>query len=203
LLDKWLFVKGVFTLAVIPILTALIPVIFLQILPSFGIFLLDRTVVIVVVLYPIIFYIYWVLQRVTYSDLDVLDKVTIPGAPENIVKLLKTTTRGTNRLVNVEIISTLAKRNLAQSRLIEKVRAKGINLTDTRIIEYLHTLENCNIVESQKAYTREYSLTDVGKWCHQAAKVCFPGRQFWFIVRYYLRHKKLHSYPGTENKEND
>jgi len=154
----------------------------------------------VVVLYPIIFYVYWVLQRVTYSDLDVLDKVTIPGAPENIVKLLKTTTRGTNRLVNVEIISTLAKRNLAQSRLIEKVRAKGINLTDTRIIEYLHTLEDCKIVESQKAYKREYSLTDVGKWCHQASKVCFPGRQFWFIVRYYLGYKKLLSYPGTENK---
>lgn len=158
-------------------------------------------VVMVVVLYPIIFYVYWVLQRVTYSDLDVLDKVTIPEAPENIVKLLKTTTRGTNRLVNVEIISALAKRNLAQSRLVEKVKAKGINLTDTRIIEYLHALQSCNIVESQKAYKREYSLTDVGKWCHQAAKVCFPGRQFWFIVRYYLGHKKLHSYPGTENKE--
>lgn len=201
MLDKWLFVKGVFTLAVIPILTALIPVVFLQILPSFGIFLLDRMVVMVVVLYPIIFYVYWVLQRVTYSDLDVLDKVTIPEAPENIVKLLKTTTRGTNRLVNVEIISALAKRNLAQSRLVEKVKAKGINLTDTRIIEYLHALQSCNIVESQKAYKREYSLTDVGKWCHQAAKVCFPGRQFWFIVRYYLGHKKLHSYPGTENKE--
>ncbi|MCJ7719257.1 hypothetical protein MUO69_04940 [Candidatus Bathyarchaeota archaeon] len=199
--DKWLFVKGVFILAAIPILTALIPAIFLYILPSFGILLLDRTVVMVVVLYPIIFYAYWVLQRVTYSDLDVLDKVTIPEAPENVVKLLKTTTRGTNRLVNVEIIYALTKRNLAQSRLAEQVQAKGINLTDTRIIEYLHELESCNIIESQKAYKREYSLTDAGKWCHQAAKVCFPGRQFWFIVRYYLGHKKLPPYLGRENKE--
>jgi predicted transcriptional regulator len=196
-----MFIKGVLMLAGIPALIVMILIVFLGILPSLGILLLDRTLVIVVVLYPAVIYAYLMIQKVAYSDLDILDKVTIPGAPEGIVSLLKTTTRGTNRLVNVEIISTLGYRNLVQNRLIDEVKKKGISLTATRIIEYLEELEHHDILESQKAYKREYSLTETGKWCCQVVKVCFPRRQFWFIIRYNLAYQKISIYPKASNRE--
>lgn len=175
----------------IPVLIISILILFLILLPSMGIFQLDRNLVIVIVLYAGIFYAILILQKVTYSDLNVIDMVTVPGAPEKIENLLKDMTRGANRLVNVEIILTLAERELVQNRLIAEVQEKHIRLTDTQIIKYLRTLEANGILQSKKAYTREYSLTETGKWCYRTVKICFPRRQFWFIIRHYLGYMKI------------
>lgn len=201
--DKTVLVKGILMLLIVPILSVLVPFIFLYFLPSLGIFLLDPTLVLAIVFYTLILFVYWLFQKVSYSEFDVIDKVEIPNIPEDIEKILKTRTRGTNYLANIEIISSLAKRNLPQSRLIEQIQDKGIKLTSTQLIKYLRGLENSGIINSKKGYKREYYLTDEGKWCYGAVKKCFPKRQFWFIVRHYLGYRKLPSFPETTKEKTE
>jgi predicted transcriptional regulator len=141
-------------------------------------------------------------QKISYADLDILEMITIPNAPKEIEDSLKSRTRGTNRLVTVVILSCLGQKIRAryQSSLVKRVQKSGINLTPTRIIEYLTELEKSNIVKSKKAYTREYSLTEKGKWCYKAVTTCFPKRQFWFITRHYLAYRNLPPFP-VDTKE--
>jgi len=194
------FLKGVLFLTLIPSLLVLVCFVFLYLLPSFGIVLISPLQVYVVVFYTLLVYSYALLFReVSYSDLDVLESVVIPQAPRNIVRMLKTTTRGTNRLVNVQIISSLGKkRNLIQSRLVEHVEKGGVKLTSPQIISYISKLERLGIIASKKAYRREYSLTEKGRWCYKAVRKCFPRRSFWFIVRHYLGYRNLSPFPDTE-----
>lgn len=194
--DTILFFKGVLWLSLIPILVVIVVFLFLYLLPLFGIFLLDPITVFVIILYPLIIHIGLLYQKVPYSDLDVLDKVTISQAPKEIRNMLVTRTRGTNRLINVEIISSLRKKSLIQSEIAKKVQKRGIILSPTQINKYLSELENVDIIRSQKGvYKREYSLTEKGRWCNNAIKKCFPRRQFWFIVRHYLGYRTLPPFP--------
>lgn len=192
------FIKGILWLFFIPTFVMTVAFLFVYLLPSFGIFLLPPIAIIIIVAYPLAFHIVALYLKVPYSDLDVLDRVMIPQAPKEIERMLKTRTRGTNRLVNVEIISSLGEKTLVQSRLVERVQKRGIDLTQTRIIECLSYLRRLDIVYSYKGqYTRQWAPTEKGKWCYKAVRQCFPKRQFWFIVRHYLGYKTLPPFPET------
>ena len=184
--NKTLFLKGIALLSLVPIL-----------LVAFGLFFQSLTIFIVL-LYTLVIYILLMFLKVPYSDLDTLDQVIIPGSPEEIAKFLKARTRFSNRLINVEIILALGKRSLIQSKIAERIRKRGIELTPPQINKYLSDMERLRVVQSEKGiYKRTYSLTEKGKWCHKAIKKCFPRRQFWFIIRHYLDIKKLPPYPET------
>jgi hypothetical protein len=144
---------------------------------------------------------FFLLLKVSYSDQDTLDKVEIPNVPRQVETLLKTMTRGASYPISSEIILNLGKRHRDQSKLIKKIQDRGIGLTPTQIIKYFSKLERANIIASKKAYTREYYLTDEGKWCYNAVKKCLPKRQFWFIFRHYLRRRELPPYPETSKGE--
>lgn len=199
----------VVNLVLFPLLMVLIPIIFLYVLPSIGISILYPIPILILVidLYTLIFYIMALLQRVVYSDLKVLDMVVIPNAPREIKNTLKKTTSKTYQLINVELISCLcahAKKPLIQSKIVKQVQGKGVDLTSTQIIKYLKNLEKMGIIRSLKGmYKREYNLTEIGKWCCKAVKVCFPRRQFWFIIRHYLGHRSLPPYPEANVRANN
>ena len=61
---------------------------------------------------------------------------------------------------------------------------RGIEYSQPAIEKYLADLENAGIVESKKAYKKEYHLTDKGKWCFLAVEKCFPNRYLFFIIRH-------------------
>lgn len=193
--ERGLLLKGVLWLFGVPILTAIFTFLFLYVGPSWGIPPLPLIAVVPIVLQSLTLFILSLYLGVSYSDLDTRDMVVVPNAPRQIAKLLKETTRGTNRLINVEIISVLGRRPLIQSRVVECVQKKGINLTSTRIIEYLSKLEKLGIIHSEKGYKRTYSLTKKGKWCREAIRECFPRTNLWFIIRYYLGIRRLPTFP--------
>lgn len=191
-----LLFKGILWLSLAPILVVVFALVSFRLLPLFRIFVLPLTTVIPIILYTFVIYIFLLSLKVPYADLDILDSVRIPQAPKEISSLLKKTTRGTNRLINVELISVLGKKPLIQSRIVERTQKRGINLSSTQIIGYLSELETKSIIHSKKGtYEREYSLTKKGKWCYEAVKECFPKRQFWFIIRHYLGVRKLPPFP--------
>lgn len=203
-----LFVRGILMLLSVPAIVVLLAILLMH--PPFyralGIYPLPSIAVMVLLLYPTVVYVQWLYDRVHYSDLDVLDMVVVPEAPAGIVDSLKTGTRGTNRLVNVEIILCLgkkssAKRPIDQTTVVKLVQRKGVKLTHTRIIQYLRQLEELHIVRSEKGYKRNYYLTESGKWCHEAAKKCFPRRQFWFIIRHYLGRRKVPPFPKNQRSQ--
>lgn len=195
--NKILFLKGIGLLSSVPILLVVFGYLSLYLLPALRIFLLPPTIILTIVLYTLIFYVSLLCMKVSYSDSNVLDRVVMSPAPEEIASLLKAQTRGTNRLINVEIISTLGRKRLSQTDFVKRIQKGGINLTSTQIIKYLSKLERLKIVQFRKGYKKTYSLTERGKWCHKAVKKCFPRRQFWFIIRHYLDMKKLPPYPET------
>lgn len=194
--DRALLFKGILWLSLAPSLVAIFALVSFRLLPLFRIFVLPPTTVIPIILYTLVIYILLLSLKVPYSDLDTLDRVVIPQAPKEISNLLKKTTRGTNHLINVELISVLGKKPLIQSRIVERTQKRRIKLSSTQIIDYLSKLVTRSIIHSKKGvYEREYSLTKKGKWCYEAVRECFPKRHFWFIIRHYLGVRKLPSFP--------
>lgn len=126
-------------------------------------------------------------QKNAYSDSEVLDRVTIPNAPE-AEELLKRRTRGIYRLINVDLILALgAKKKLDQTGLVKSIKKLGYNLSDPAIIKYISELEAAHVFASIKGqYRVEYSLTEKGEWYYKVAKKYFPKRFFFFVIRHYL-----------------
>jgi predicted transcriptional regulator len=194
------FAKTLFYLLVVPVLIVLIPLVFSVALPFFGISVLNLPVVIVLVLYPIAFYLMWLLLKVPYSDTTVLDRITIPNAPEEIEEQLKTLSK--NHLVNVDIILILgnSNKNLNQTEIVDQLHEMSVDLTATRIREILKVLEDkkLGLISSLKGtHERDYKLTNKGEWCYSAIKIVFPKRNIWFIIRHQLGIKKLPQFPET------
>ena len=184
-------------------LFVILPFLLLYLLPALGIHLPFSTVL-AIIIYPLVIFTFLLYLPVRYSDSDVLDRVTIPNASEEMDKMLKTTTRGTNRLVNVEIISVLGrKKSLIQSELVGLVIERGVKLTPTQIIKYLSELDKMSVIHSEKAYKRKYSLTKKGQWCYEAIGKTFPKRQFWFIIRHYLGIRDLPEFPVSNIGEEE
>lgn len=199
--DKALFLKGIFLLFWGPIVVEIFAFVFLYLLPLFRIFFLTPSNVLLLALFIIGYYSYSLFSEVPYSNQDI-EKVVIPQAPKEIANLLKKTTRHTNRLINVEIISVLGKKSLIQSRIVERTRKRGINRSSTQIIGYLSKLQTMGIIHSRKGgYEREYSLTEKGNWCYKAVKECFPRKHFWFIIRHYLGSRRLERFPEATSDQ--
>jgi hypothetical protein len=154
----------------------------------------------VMVLFSLVLYFAVLLQDNAYTDSEVLDLVQIPNARDEIEELLKTRTRGTNRLINSALISILGeKKTLHQSDFGKYLKKFDIDLSQPAVNTYLSRLETAGILVSTKGiYTIEYSLTKKGQWCYDAVKKCFPKRFFFFIIRHYLGFRNLPPFPNGE-----
>lgn len=200
--DKKLLLRGVYQLCYFPIIVGIVAFLFLYLFPLFGLFLLPRIAVFVVIIYSLLFYGIILIQKVSYSDLNVLEEVVIPNAPKDVRKLLLQRTRGTNRLINVIILSSIGKKTVIQSDIVKRVQKRDVSLSHTQINKYLSALEEAGMMRSQKGgYTREYCLTEKGKWCLEAIKKCLPKRQVWFIIRHYFQCRKLRPFPETTEEK--
>lgn len=185
--------KGILYIALIPVLLSVLVIVVLH----FS--LLEVPVLFVIVAYPSALYLLYLLHKNSYSDLEVLDRVDIPNAPSEITSLLKTQlTKGTNRLVNVALVTILWKKKLSQTDVTKQLNNYcNTDYSIPAITKYLSDLENAHIIKrAEGAYKIEYSLTPKGEWCYEAVKKCFPKRFFLFVVRHYLGRKKLPPYPN-------
>lgn len=191
--------KGLSKLLVVPVLIAVLTLIIVLLLPSlesYGVTLL--TVFFGVVAYPSFIYLAWLFSKVRYSDTEVLDKIVIYGAPEEVVNQLKTISK--NRLVNVHIILFLGSinRKPIQSEIVRHLKKIRIALTATRIREILQDLEKLNLITSSKpTYERKYRLTKKGNWCFIVSKYHFPKRNGLFVLRNEILQKKFSPFPET------
>lgn len=166
--------------------------------------LFDKMIFLVIALFSSVLYVAVLLQDNAYTDSEVLDLVQIPNARKEIEDLLKTRTRGTNRLINSALISILGeKKKLHQSDFGKYLKKFDIDLTQPAVNNYLSRLEAAEILVSTKGiYTIEYSLTRKGQWCYDAVKKCFPKRYFFFIIRHYLAFRNLSPFPNDELLKN-
>jgi hypothetical protein len=182
-------IKGITYIFLVPAILTIMTVVFL-VFP-----ILNISNFLIIDFYSISIYITRLSVKNRYSDAEVVDKIVIPNAPTEIDELLKKKTR-TYRLINVNLIDVLGKRKkLSQSDLVDEMKKRRIELSQPAIEKYLSELEAAGIVESKKAYKKEYHLTDKGKWCYLAVDKCFPNRYFFFVVRHYLGRRKLPPYP--------
>jgi predicted transcriptional regulator len=188
-MDNSLVVKGIIYLALTPAL------LFAVIVFSLVFSLLSIGNLLIIVTETLAIYFILLARKTPYTDSEIMDKVQIPNAPAEIDELLKKKTR-TNRLINANLILVLGrKRKLSQSDLVEQMKKIGIEYSQPAIEEYLSDLEVAGILESKKAYKKEYHLTPKGEWCYQAIKKCFPTRFMFFVIRHYLGKRKLPAYP--------
>jgi hypothetical protein len=132
-------------------------------------------------------------------------KVQIPGAPENVQRLLKTTSlRG--ELIYVFLISVFeGGEKLSQQALVDGVRQRceGRPLTYQSVrATYIKRLAALHLIEASER-TREYgfNLTAQGRWCAEAVRICFPKTNFGYLKRHYLKLRKLEPYPLTNAQE--
>jgi predicted transcriptional regulator len=179
-------IKGLIYLGLVPALLIILTIFYL-IFPLVNLLIVE--------IYSLTIFLALLLFKNKYTDSQVLDTVVIPNAPREIDELLRKKTR-TNRLINANLIEALGKRRkLSQSDLVEEMKKRGIEYSQPAIEKYLAELETAELVESKKAYKKEYHLTERGKWCYEAVETCFPNRFFFFIVRHYLGIRKLRPYP--------
>jgi hypothetical protein len=127
-------------------------------------------------------------------------KVQIPNAPPDVQRLLKTTSLK-GELVFVFLLLTFnGEENLSQTDLVSRIKERyRITLTHQAIRMYIVKLEKHRLIHSPKP-TREYeyALSDQGKWCLDAVRVCFPRTTFWYIIRHFLGFRRLPQYPVSE-----
>lgn len=188
-MEKSLVMTGILYLALIPILLLIMTVVTL-------VFFINQTANLLLIdAYTLLIFVVMLSRKNAYTDSEVMDKVIIPNAPQQIDELLKKKTL-TKRLINVKVISVLGrKKKLSQSELVKQMEKLGIEYSQTQIIKYLSELEDAGLLQSKKEYTREYHLTLKGDWCYLAVKKCFPTRFFFFVIRHYLGIRKLPPFP--------
>ena len=131
-------------------------------------------------------------------------KIRIPGAPKEIEDFLKTTTNN-GELMHAYLISGFGEEDerLSQTELVNRVREKhDIQLTDQSIRNYIKNLETHKLISSPPtSREREYSLTDYGRWCYKAIKVCLPRTALFFILRYYMGYRRLKEFSNSDAPE--
>lgn len=156
---------------------------------------------VIVFLAFLLVYLSWAFSGVSY-DSKTIRGVRIPGAPERIVDLLKTTTsRGELILVNL-LSSFQNHEKLSQTEMTEYAQRHGIGLTAQRIREYIKMLEDAGLITSPETrYEKEYRLTKVGTWCRKAVQQCFPSKVILFHLRNGLGLVKLGPFPERTQKD--
>lgn len=140
-------------------------------------------------------------EKVDYGPRQIR-RVRIPQIHENLEELLKTTTYS-GELIFVYLISVLEENErLSQTELVNRVKRKyESSLTHQSIRNYIIQFERRGLIHSPATpREREYRLTNQGKWCSKAVKVCFPRTLFWFIVRHFLEIKTLPEFPRNETQ---
>lgn len=129
-------------------------------------------------------------------------RVRIPQIREDLEELLKTTTYS-GELIFVYLISVFEdNERLSQTELVNRVKGKyESSLTHQSIRKYIIQLERHGLIQSPSTpREREYRLTEQGRRCSKAVKVCFPKTYFWFIVRHFLKIRKLSEFPQNETR---
>lgn len=163
--------------------------------------LINQPLMIVILAVLGFIYIAFLSDKVSYGS-EQIKKVQIPNAPETVEKLLKTTSfRG--ELVFVYLISAFDNgEKLSQTDLVSRIKKRQkITMTHQAICRYIVRLEERDLIHSP-THTREYqyALTEQGKWCSKAVKVCFPQTTVGYIVRHFLKFRKLPQYPSVKSQ---
>ena len=149
-----------------------------------------------VILLLALVYVAFLSDKVDYGPRQIR-RVRIPQIPEDLEELLKTTTYS-GELIFVYLISVFEENErLSQTELVNRVKRKyESSLTHQSIRNYIIQLERHGLIHSPATpREREYRLTNQGKWCSEAVKICFPKTLFWFIVRHFLEIKSLPEFP--------
>ncbi len=178
-----------------PIMIVSIPLLLLEILPVFKIYIVNSTIALVMISYPLFFYFLWILQKVPYTDPDVLDRIIL-NVPREVEKQLKSFSK--KHFVSNDIILYLGNSNRrpSQTEITNFVGEIGVDLSSTQIRKILAKLEGLKLISSQRTvYERDYALTKKGIWCNEAIKYYFPKRNFWFILKNQLIKKDLPPFP--------
>lgn len=187
--------KGVLYLFLVPTL--------ILVFTFFALFLslIDFFSILVIAIYSLLLFFTILLGKNAYTDLEVLEMVEVPNAPEKIKDMLKKQTIR-HRPINISLISILSRRKkLSQSDLVKCVRKTGVELSHPAIAKYISDLVKLRIFDCREGpHKKEYVLTDKGKWCYKAIKKCFPKRFFFFVIRHYLGFRSLPQFP--ENNQN-
>jgi len=166
-------------------------------------YLLINQLLMILILFVFAFiYVAFMDEEVSYGS-EQIRKVQIPNASRDVQRLLKATSlRG--ELVFVFLLSAFdGEERLSQTDLVSRIKKRyKVALTHQAIRRYIVKLEKLDIIHSPKPSREyEYTLTEQGKWCSEAVRVCFPRTNFGYIKRHFLKVRKLPPYPSVESDD--
>lgn len=157
---------------------------------------------IVIIFVLVLIYLAFLSDKVDYGAKQI-SKVRIPNAPEEVGDLLKTTTyRGD--LIFVYLISVFSNdKRLSQTELVNRVKDQfPTQLTHQSIRNYIIQLQKHGLIRSPgRTRDYEYTLTERGRWCAGAIRICFPKTMFWFIIRHHLGLRRIEAFPEDEPQQ--
>lgn len=137
-------------------------------------------------------------------DAKTIRNIRIPKAPDDIAKLLKTTT-SYGELIHVILLRSFHNdEGLSQSDMTRYAqKEEDLPLTSQRIRDYVIKMEEAGLISSPHGrYEMEYHLTELGQWCREAVKQCFPRRLLLFYLRNGLGLKRLDDFPQRQVSHN-
>lgn len=167
--------------------------------------LINQPLMILIIIVFVIIYVAFMSDRLSYGS-EHIRKVQVPNATPDVEKLLKTTSlRG--ELVYAFLLSAFNEdEKLSQTDLVSRIKDRHkIALTHQAIRPYIVRLEDRHLIHSPKPLARnhvkeyDYALTEQGRWCSKAVRVCFPQTNVGYIWRHFLGCRKLPTYPSTES----
>lgn len=146
--------------------------------------------------------IYWLFQPVDYLPATLKSiKLGALGCPEVVEEKMKELTQD-GQPINRIIIEIVDKEvSLSQTGIYNKVVKKGIDLSRTRVNEYIDALVDSGLLnveprEKKKGVEKTYQLTEQGKWFLKVSRACFPRTRIGFLITYTSPfHKKLPNFP--------
>lgn len=138
----------------------------------------------------ILLILYWLTQPIDYLPATVKSiKLDTLGCPQIVEEKMKETTQD-GQPINRIIIEILDKEiSLSQTGIYNKAVKKDINLSRTRVNEYIDGLVEIGLLkveppEKKKGVEKTYQLTEQGKWFLKVSKACFPPTRIGFLIAY-------------------
>ncbi len=158
--------------------------------------LLNHSSIVIVSILLSILYLAIALSRVGY-DARTIRRVIIPNAPNEVRKLLKTTTNNGDLIHVILLRSFHNNETLSQTDMTTYAQGKGVEITQPQIRQYILKMDKMGLINSPETRyeteRKEYQLTEAGQWCRK----CFPDRLFTFCVQNGLRLTRMKQYPGS------
>jgi predicted transcriptional regulator len=146
--------------------------------------------------------VYWLLQPLEYWP-STLRSVRLAGVncPQDVETRLKERTLDgdpINRII-VEIVA--GEVSPSQTEIYEQVTKEGVELSRTRVNEYVNTLVGCGVLRADpsikhQGVEKSYELTDTGKWFLGALRTLFPKTRAGFLWRYALSRQEVPRFPS-------